>query len=376
MLAPTGLTILVRAAGRDNLPRVMSMIGVPMVLAPVFGPTLGGLLLQSVSWHAIFMINVPIGIVTAFVAVRLLPHDRPEQGSAGRLDWPGLLLAGLGTVGITYGLSQSATAASFTSRSVVAPFVLGCVLVVAFVVRARRISHALLDLRLYRVRAYSSATVVMFCLGAAIFGAMILLPLYFQEARGQDAIRTGLLLIPQGVGASIGMNRSARATSRFGAGLTSLWGVAIMVAATVPFLFIGGTTPYLVIGLTMVLRGVGVGLAMMPAMTAAFSALGHDQIDDASPQLNVIQRVGGSLGTAIVAVVLQTKLAHVSSHAAGHAASASAVAGAFAQTYWWVIVMSLLALVPAAVLWRVERQTRLDGDPGQRHDEALVEALA
>jgi EmrB/QacA subfamily drug resistance transporter len=350
-----------------------------MVLAPVFGPTLGGLLLQSVSWHAIFMINVPIGIVTAYVAVRLLPHDRPEAGSAGRLDWPGLLLAGLGTVGITYGLSQSATAASFTSRSVVLPVVVGCVLVVAFVVRARRISHALLDLRLYRVRAYSSATVVMFCLGAALFGAMILLPLYFQEARGQDAIRTGLLLIPQGVGASIGMNRSARVTSRFGAGLTSLAGVAIMVVATVPFLFIGATTPYSMIGVAMVVRGVGVGLAMMPAMTAAFSALGHDQIDDASPQLNVIQRVGGSLGTAVIAVVLQTKLAHLSSGGtikASASASAGAVAAAFAQTYWWVIVMSLLALIPAAVLWRVERQTRLDGYPGERHDEALVEALA
>src|SRR5579883_874690 len=112
MLVPTGLTILVKAAGRDNLPKVMSVIGVPMVLAPVFGPTLGGLLLQSVGWHAIFVINVPIGIVTAFVALRLLPRDRPEDGEAGKLDWPGLFLAATGAVGITYGLSESATAGS------------------------------------------------------------------------------------------------------------------------------------------------------------------------------------------------------------------------------------------------------------------------
>src|SRR5439155_11293917 len=121
LLAPTGLTILVNAAGRDHLPRVMSAIGVPMVLAPVFGPTLGGFLLQSVSWHAIFMINVPIGVATAVVALRLLPRDKPDTASAGRLDWPGLLLAGLGTVGITYGLSQSATTGSFTSITVIAP---------------------------------------------------------------------------------------------------------------------------------------------------------------------------------------------------------------------------------------------------------------
>src|ERR1700757_918080 len=293
LLAPTGLTILVNAAGRDNLPRVMSAIGVPMVLAPVFGPTLGGLLLQTVSWHAIFMINVPIGVATALVATRLLPRDKADKASAGRLDWPGLLLAGLGTIGITYGLSQSATAGSFTSMTVIVPMVSGALLVVAFVVRSRVIERPLLDLRLYAIRAYSAASVVMFCMGAALFGAMILLPLYFQVARGQDAITTGLLLVPQGIGASIGMNRSAMATHRFGAGLTSLCGVLIMVCATVPFLFVGATTPYSWISAAMVVRGVGVGLAFMPAMTAAFSPLNHDQVNDASPQLNVVERGEG-----------------------------------------------------------------------------------
>src|SRR6516164_749544 len=169
----------------------MSAIGVPLVLAPVFGPTLGGFLLQSVSWHAIFLINVPIGIVTAVVATRLLPRDHPEPDSAGPLDWPGLLLAGFGIVGITFGLSQGATAGSFSSVSVILPVIGGAVLVGGFVMRARVIRHPLLDLRLYSIRAYSSASVVMFCLGAAMFGAMILLPLYFQVARGQDAIHTG-----------------------------------------------------------------------------------------------------------------------------------------------------------------------------------------
>jgi EmrB/QacA subfamily drug resistance transporter len=153
LLAPTGLTILVNAAGRDNLPRVMGAIGIPMVLAPVLGPTLGGFLLQSVSWHAIFMINVPIGVVTAVVALRLLPRDKPDSASAGRLDWPGLLLAGLGIIGITYGLSQSATGGSFTSITVTAPIVFGALLVVAFVLRSRTVSRPLLDLGLYKIRA-------------------------------------------------------------------------------------------------------------------------------------------------------------------------------------------------------------------------------
>jgi hypothetical protein len=229
----------------------------------------------------------------------------------------------------------------------------------------------LLDLRLYRLRAYASASVVMFCLGGALFGALILLPLYFQVARWEDAIRTGLLLIPQGIGSAIGMNRSATATRRFGAGLTSLCGGLILVAATVPFLFVDTTTPFAVIGTAMVVRGIGVGLAMMPAMTAAFSVLSHDQINDASPQINVTQRVGGSLGTAVIAVILQDKLTHLGPHA-----SPNAIASAFAQTYAWVIGMSLVALIPALFLWRIERQARAEGYEHEVGEEALVEAVA
>jgi EmrB/QacA subfamily drug resistance transporter len=371
MLVPTGLTILVHASGPKNLAKVMSAIGVPMVLAPVFGPTLGGLLLQTVSWHAIFMINVPLGIATAFVAMRLLPRDHPDKGTAGSLDWQGLVLAATGTVGVTYGLSESANTGSVTSPSVVWPIVVGLMLVGAFVLRTRRVANPLLDLKLYRIKAYSSATVVMFCLGAAMFGAMILLPLYFQVARGESAVVTGLMLIPQGVGASIGMNRSALATGRFGAGLTSLCGGIVMVMATVPFLFITDTTPYALIASTMVLRGVGVGLAMMPAMTAAFGSLRHEQINDASPQINVIQRVGGSLGTAVIAVVLQDKLTHL-----GTSPSSSATAGAFAQTYWWVVAMTVLALIPAAVLWRVERSAPAVHPDESEMDAFTIEALA
>jgi EmrB/QacA subfamily drug resistance transporter len=370
MLVPTGMTILVQATGPINLPTVMSAIGVPMVLAPVFGPTLGGFLLQAVSWHAIFLINVPLGIATFFVARRLLPHDRPDD-NPGRLDWIGLVMAASGTVGITYGLSESATTGSLSSPAVVWPIVLGITMILLFVVRSRRISYPLLDLKLYRIRAYSAATVVMFCLGAALFGAMILLPLYFQVARGEDAVMTGLMLIPQGIGGSIGMNRSASATHRFGAGLTSVCGGLIMLVATIPFLFITDTTPYPLMAVLMVVRGIGVGLAIMPAMTAAFGCLEHDQINDASPQLNIVQRIGGSFGTAVIAVALQDKLTHL-----GAGASASATAEAFAQTYWFVVGMTLISLIPAMVLWRIERRVRAANPDAAVTDPYTVEAIA
>ena len=210
MLTPIGQMILVKAAGPRNLPKVMSLIGVPIVLAPVFGPTLGGLLLQSVGWEWIFMINVPIGALALTLAWRLLPHDAAGSSEAGRLDVIGLGLAAAGVVGLTYGLSESATAGTLISSSVLVPALAGLALLGLFVARSQRIERPLLDLKLFANPAFRAASIVTFCLGAALFGAMILMPLYFQTVRGEDAIQTGLLLIPQGIGGGLGMFLSGR----------------------------------------------------------------------------------------------------------------------------------------------------------------------
>src|ERR1700710_2533615 len=203
MLMPVGQMVLVKAAGPRNLPRVMSAIGVPIVMAPVFGPTLGGLLVQHAGWQWIFLVNVPIGAIAVFAALRLLPRD--QAADAGPLDVPGLALVATGLVAVTYGLSESGHAGSLLASSVLAPLLAGLALIALFVRRALRIERPLLDVRLFANRAFAAASVTTFCLGAALFGAMILMPLYFQVVRGEDAIHTGLLLAPQGIGAAFAM---------------------------------------------------------------------------------------------------------------------------------------------------------------------------
>src|SRR3954468_20225420 len=247
MLMPIGQMILVRAAGPQNMARVMSAIGVPIILAPVFGPTLGGLLLEHAGWQWIFFINIPVGLVAAVAAWRLLPHD---TGSAQTepLDATGLALVATGLVGITYGLAESGTAGSLLADSVMVPFLLGIGLVAAVVIRALKIDNPLLDVRLYANKAFAAASVTMTALGAALFGAMVLMPLYFQLVRHEDAVHTGLLLAPQGIGAALAMSLSGRITERLGGGLTSLIGGTITIVATIPFILIDATTPYTVIG--------------------------------------------------------------------------------------------------------------------------------
>ena len=368
MLTPIGQMILVKAAGPRNMAKVMSVIGVPIVLAPVFGPTLGGLLLQSVGWQWIFLINVPIGALALTLALRLLPHDESGSTQAGRLDVVGLVLAAAGVVGITYGLSESETAGSLIAPSVLLPCLAGLVLLALFVIRSRRIERPLLDLSLFANPAFRAASIVTFCLGAALFGAMILMPLYFQTVRGEDAISTGLLLIPQGIGGGLGMVLSGRLTQRIGAGRTSLLGGVILAVGTIPFVLVTATTPFGLIGGAMLVRGLGVGLAIMPAMTAAFSVLSREQVNDASPQLTVLQRVGGSLGTAIIAVVLEGQTRHVH--------TAAAAAAGFGHTYWWVMGATLIGLLPTLLLARIEKRAKAQQDTTviTPASEALLEA--
>jgi EmrB/QacA subfamily drug resistance transporter len=349
MLVPTGQMILVKAAGPRNLPKVMSAIGVPIVLAPIFGPTIGGLLLEHVSWQSIFLVNLPVGIITLVAAFKMLPKDKPE--GAERLDFLGLGILSVGLVGITYGLAETGSAGTLFASSVLVPLVIGLIGVTTFVLRAWRMPNPLLNVRLYKSRAFAAASVTTFCLGAALFGAMVLMPLYFQTVRGEDAVTTGLLLIPQGLGAAVAMGLSGRATERWGGGITAGIGTLITLAATIPFVLLSADTPFVLIGGAMVVRGFGIGMSIMPAMTAAYSVLRTDQVTHATPQLTTLQRVGGSMGTAILTVILQTHL-----ESAG--TSQTAMAGAFGATFIWVMGITAAALLPTLMLARIERRAR------------------
>jgi EmrB/QacA subfamily drug resistance transporter len=349
LLVPIGQIALVKAAGPRNMARVMSAIGVPIILAPVFGPTIGGLLVEHAGWEWIFFVNIPIGILAVALGRKLLPADEPEH--AGRLDALGLALIATGLVGITYGLAETGTTGTIASPRVLVPLVGGLALVATFLVRSLRIPEPLLDIRLFSNRAFAAAAFTTFCLGAALFGAMILMPLYFQTVRGQDAVHTGLLLMPQGVGAAFAMALSGRVTERVGGGVTAMFGVIVTAIATLPFVFIGAETSYWLIGTAMIFRGFGIGMSMMPSMTAAFSVLRRDQVAHASPQLTVLQRVGGSIGTAIFTVVLQRGIDASGNTPAG-------VADAFGNTYWWVMAVAVAALVPVIILAHVERRAK------------------
>ena len=350
---PVGQMILVPVAGRARMARVMGTLSIPIVMAPIFGPVLGGLLLEHAGWQWIFYVNLPVGLVAVPLALWLLPRDQAR--TADRPDFTGLFLISAGSAAATYGLAS----AGAQPVRVWLPLAVGAALLAAFAIRSGRIDRPLLDVRLYRNRAYASSSLVNFALGGIIFGGMILLPLYYQSVRLQDPVMTGLLIAPTGVGIAITAPLASRLTDRFGSGRTALAGALVNAAGTVPLLFLGASTSYLWLSAVLLVRGIGISLCMIPAMSAIYRAIPPSKVADGTTQVNVLNRLGGSTGTAVFTIVLQHAIA-------GTGPSGSAYGDAFR----WVLGAGLLMAVPTIFLARAESRAAADAARAGRADAA------
>jgi EmrB/QacA subfamily drug resistance transporter len=368
MIMPLGMMMMARAAGPKRMGRVMAVVSMPMMLAPILGPTIGGLIVQNISWRWIFYVNVPVGVIAVIASLRLLPQAK--SGSPRPLDYRGLVYLAVGLPLLTYGLAEIGSTGSFSSMKVILPCLGGLALIGVFIGHALRVPNPLLNLRLYRRPTFSTASAATFFLGAAMFGGMILLPLYWQNIRHESVVDTGLLTAPQGLGMLLMMPLAGRLTDRLGGGPLALFGVTLTAVTTIPFALIGAHTSILYLSIIMLVRGMGIGFSFMPAMTAAFAALDKSELPDASPQLNVVQRTGGSLGTAILAVVLQRALSG--------AHTINAAAGAYGTAFWAAVILTAVAIIPCVILLRAERAARRahPETTDVSHDAALEAAAA
>jgi EmrB/QacA subfamily drug resistance transporter len=315
LMLPVLQTLLVQAAAGRPLGRVTALIALPVLLGPVLGPIIGGLIVQHLSWRWIFWVNVPFGIAGLILAWRLMPAATRNRTVS--LDVVGLALLSPGVALVLFGLS----------RREWLPSIAGAVLTLIFVIRAAHRSDALVDVRLFRVPSFSAATALMFLSGFALYGAMLLVPLYFQQVRGAGPLAAGLLLAPQGVGVLLSRGLAGHLSDRFGGRWVTFTGLAIVGLATLPFVFVHSTAGLIA---ALVVRGVGLGAVTIPVMSTAYEGLDREAIPHASIITRTAQQIGGSFGTTVLAVVLERT-------------------GSFAESFWWATGFTAAAMVIA--LW-------------------------
>ena len=348
MLMPVGMTIVLRAAGEGENGRFMSMLGIPPLIGPLIGPVLGGLLVDAASWRWIFLINVPVGLVGVLLAARLLPAD-PNR-TRRSLDWIGLALLSCGLAVLVFGLTGGG----------IMLVALGGLLGAGFVVRSLTTDEPLIELRLFRRRRLAASALTLTFAAAAYFGSMVLLPLYYQMVRGEDAHTTGLLSIPQVVATGLTMQVATRLVDRVPPGRVVALGTIIAPTGVLLFaVLVSADTPYWQLMTAMSVMGVGIGMTLMPATAAGTRGLTHDEAPSASTGLMIIQQVAVALGTAVFSAGLAQSVSERLPQAQDleqafllPASSLPLLADAFRSTYLWVALILAAALLPALLLPR------------------------
>ena len=358
MIMPVGQAILARAAGPQRMGRVMSIVGVPLLLGPVTGPVIGGALVGAASWRWIFFVNLPVGAIALALALRLLP-DTPR--SPAKLDVPGLVLLSGGIAVFLYGLAKIGTGTAGGAQPGIA-MAAGLAMVAAFCWYALHVRKPLIDLRLLRRRGFAAGAAANLMLGIALFGVALLLPLYLEIVRGRSPLQTGLLLIPQGLGAALVMPAAGALTDRIGARPVVTGGVLVALAGTAAYTQLSAVTSYWYLAVALLLIGAGMGATITPSMAAAFGAIDRPAIPAAAAAIGTIQRIAGSLGTALLAVTLQHaigarlpgfhgSITGAAALAAAHPARAlPALADAFGATFWVAFGLTAASLAAALAL--------------------------
>lgn len=307
LLNPVSMTIVLRAAHPSQRGRIMSILGIPILIAPVLGPTVGGWLVDEASWRWIFFLNVPLGIVALLLAGRVLDRDDGTERPA--LDLPGLLMLSPGLAAVVYGLSRAGEHGTVAASDVVVPVAAGAALVAAFVRRALSRPSPLLELRILRLRPMASGVSTMALFAAAYFGSMFLVPLYYQVVRGESAAASGALGIPQAIATGVALQVASRLVDRVSPGRVVGVGIALATIGYASFAAaVGAETPYWVLILALTVGGLGVGGTMMPTMTTATRHLDSADLPAGTTLLNIGSQVAVSFGTAAASVLLGTAL--------------------------------------------------------------------
>jgi DHA2 family multidrug resistance protein len=335
MMSPLGMTMLFKVVPVRERNAIMGIYGLPLILAPVLGPTIGGYLVEYVDWRVIFTLNVPIGIVGILLGSAWLRETELVRGL--KFDLRGFLLSAVGFSALLLGLSDAGTD-GWTSPSIVIRLTIGVVALIAWVWVELHDSQPLLELRLFKDRTFALAMLVNFVLTVGMFGGQLLVPVFLQSYRGLGAAETGLITMFQALAMLPMMPLVGRLADRFGVRTLLLVGLPLVAISMWQFSNLGMDTSDTQLRLWLAARGVTMGLVMMPAMTAALNTVPVELTSRGSSLTNVMRQVFGSFGTAIFVTLLQSRTTfHTNQLAQGATTSNITLMQTLGQVQQWVL---------------------------------------
>ncbi|WP_068780594.1 MDR family MFS transporter [Paenibacillus sp. GM2] len=311
LIIPLLTTLLVKAAGQENMGKLMSIVGLPIILGPILGPVIGGGIVEYFSWRWIFFVNIPFGVIALYFIYKKLPSF-PAANKQAKLDGFGIIVLGALSVSYIYGITQAASGSGFGNAKAIAFIIIGVILTVVYVIYAfSKPKKVVVPLNLFKYRSFSASIISLVLAGIGTNGAMLLLPLFFQNIRNDSVVLTGLSLIPQGLGMLVARPVIGKMIDKFGAKIVVMIAIVITLIGTIPFLWFTQNTNYGVMAVVLFIRGMGVGGITIPIMTDSYTGLSKNQIPQASIATRIIQNIGGAFGSALLATIVAQQMNHL-----------------------------------------------------------------
>lgn len=323
-LFPLSIALLFREFPPNERGAALGLFGVPALLAPALGPTLGGYIVTYADWPLIFYINVPIGIVAVILAFVFLRDYRDQVRTS--FDVVGFIFSAIGLAFVLYALSSASTD-GWSSTNVLG-FLIGGLLalgvfVAVEVIIIRRGGQPLLDLRVFLDRGFTTSTIANVFVTFALFGGLFLLPVYLQVLRGQSAFQAGLLLLPQALAAMVSVIIGGWLVDRIGVRAVVIPGLIILAVSNWQLSFISLNSPFWWLQVMFILRGFSLGLVAQPLIVSALATIRPQQLTQASSMSTVVRSVSSSLGIAVLATLVQAQTKLHYSHLAEQVTASS-----------------------------------------------------
>ncbi len=365
LMMPVGLALIYSLFPADRRGTALGIWGIAAMAAPAVGPVLGGWIATDLSWRLVFIINVPIGVVGVFAAMRLL-RDTDLRRQA-RFDLPGFALVAGGLALLLYSFSE-ATPQPWKSAGSGATAVVALLLLVAFARRERRVDNPLIDVSMFTIPTFAITIGIVWLMTTAQFARLVLIPLELETIRGLTAFQAGLALAPAALGTAAGMPIGGRLADRIGSRTPVVVGLGIVGVAVwlLSHLEPGHSVAYITGVLTF--QGVGFGLAIMPNTVAAMNSVPSRLVDQAAAMRSVNRQVAGSIGVAVLATVVAASIGQFSAVGVDPVAAQNAYNGAYLVAFWGIALAFLLAfLLPGKhQTHAVQRERQAEADAEER----------
>jgi len=287
----------------------MAIFGLGAMVGPAIGPTLGGWIVDNASWPLIFYINVPIGIVAFLMTLAFIPNPKYIVKPKGGIDWIGLSLLTAGLASLQYVLEQGERDDWFSSDTIVIMSLISAFALMAFVYKALRDRHPVVDLRVFKFRSFSIGSFLGIVMGFGLFGTALILPLFFQTMLGFTAFDTGLALMPGALSTAVSMLVIGKVLNRIDGRWSILGGILIFAWSTWMMGDLNAQAGYWDVFWPRLIQGFALGFLFVPLTTMTLNDVPISEMAGATGVFTLLRQLGGSLGIAILTTLLSHQTA-------------------------------------------------------------------